>query len=128
MYFCCRQSLGCMNDFMFDSAAMVQKILLRQNIICFILPIADVFNVMRLIMKYIAGSRGRRSIMDMALDDIINKVLPGSFGKIVPCKAVLTVLRPCPDEKSAIVWRLGELSVTLQTQKWYHALSQMFNQ
>ncbi|WP_424043412.1 hypothetical protein [Prevotella denticola] len=44
------------------------------------------------------------------------------------CKAVLTVLRPCPDEKSAIVWRLGELSVTLQAQKWYHALSQMFNQ
>ena len=88
MYFCCRQSLGCMNDFMFDSAAMVQKILLRQNIICFILPIADVFNVMRLIMKYIAGSRGRRSIMDMALDDIINKVLPGSW-EDGPCKAVL---------------------------------------
>ena len=113
---------------MFDSAAKVQKILLWQNIICFILPIADVFNVMRLIMKYIAGSRGRRSIMDMALNDIINKVLPGSFGKKVPCKAVLTVLRPCPDEKSAIVWRLGELSVTLQAQEWYHALSQMFNQ
>lgn len=110
MYFCCRQSLGCMNDFMV------------------ILPQQDILNVMRLIMKYIAGSRGRRSIMDMALDDIINKVLPGSFGKIVPCKAVLTVLRPCPDEKSAIVWRLGELSVTLQAQKWYHALSQMFNQ
>ena len=128
MYFCCRQSLGCMNDFMFDSAAKVQKILLRQNIICFILPLADVFNVMRQIMMYIAGSQGRRSIMDMALDDIINKVLPGSFGKMVPFKAVLTVLRPCPDEKSAIVWRLGELSVTLQAQKWYHALSQMFNQ
>ena len=55
--------------------------------ICFILQIADVFNVMRQIMMYIAGSWGRRSIMDMALDDIINnKVLPGSFGKKVPVK------------------------------------------
>ena len=71
-----------MNDFMFDSAAKVQKILLRQNIICFILPIADVFNVMRLIMKYIAGSRGRRSIMDMALDDIlIIRCCPALLGR-----------------------------------------------
>ena len=76
-----------MNDFMFDSAAKVQKILLWQNIICFILPIADVFNVMRLIMKYIAGSRGRRSIMDMALDDIINKrCCPALLGRSSPVK------------------------------------------
>lgn len=76
-----------MNDFMFDSAAIVQKILLRQNIICFILPIADVFNVMRQIMMYIAGSRGRRSIMDMALDDIINKrCCPALLGRRSPVK------------------------------------------
>ncbi len=68
---------------------------MRQNIICFILPIADVFNVMRLIMKYIAGSRGRRSIMDMALNDIINKVLPGSFGKKVPYRG--KPAEECPD-------------------------------